>query len=74
MISTIWENHWIKLRNWKNYWPRYLKYLILAIQRCILELILTTTNHNKSAILVNPTILRGLLISMAITISKLGRY
>jgi hypothetical protein len=74
MISTRWENHWIKLRNWKNYWPRYLKYLILAIQRCILELILTTTNHNKSAILANSIMLRGLLISMVTTILKLEKY
>jgi hypothetical protein len=50
------------------------KYLISGIQKCILELILIIINYSESAILINLTISRELLISITITISKLEKY
>jgi hypothetical protein len=50
------------------------KYLISAIQKYTLKLILITINHNESTILINPIISRKSLINIIITISKLEKY
>jgi hypothetical protein len=74
LIIILYIDNIYYMRELLNEIKKLKKYLILAIQRYILELILIIINYSKSTILANSTMSRELLINIAITISKLGKY